>query len=187
TVAQAVIDFIYYASFPSQSSETLWRMQDALKTFHQYKDVFVQHGTRTHFHILKIHAMEYYIDLIHSKGSADGFNTELSECLHIDCAKQGYCTSNKKNYTEQMVWYLTQHEGLDLNDDQDEENTPILLYPSQTGHITKSPPWPQRPVRDIITKHEAINFVPALSEYLRKHVPHNIVQPSETNLIDVYK
>ena len=51
--------------------------------------------------------------LIHSKGSADGFKTELSEHLHIDCAKEGYHASNKKNYTQQMVKYLTHHEAID--------------------------------------------------------------------------
>ena len=62
-----------------------------------------------YFQIPKIHMMEHYVALIHSKGSTDGFNTEL-ECLHIDCAKEGYCASNKKNYTQQMIKYLTHHE-----------------------------------------------------------------------------
>ena len=48
-VARAVIDFIYYASFASHSTETLQRLQDALDTFHQNKQVFVDHHIRTHF------------------------------------------------------------------------------------------------------------------------------------------
>ncbi|KAF8513875.1 hypothetical protein JB92DRAFT_3083116 [Gautieria morchelliformis] len=81
---------------------------DALDTFHQNKQVFIDHHIRNHFQIPKIHMMEHYVALIRSKGSADSFNTELSEHLHIDCAKEGYCASNKKNCTEQMIKYLTE-------------------------------------------------------------------------------
>ena len=89
-LARAIIDFIYYASFASHSTETLWWFQDALDTFHQNKQVFVDHHIWTHFQIPRIHMIEHYVALIHSKGSANGFNTKLSEWLHINCAKEGY-------------------------------------------------------------------------------------------------
>ncbi|KIJ47006.1 hypothetical protein M422DRAFT_249291 [Sphaerobolus stellatus SS14] len=144
--------------------------------------------------------MEHYIDLIHSKGSTDGFNTELSEWLHIDCAKQGYRASNKKNYTKQMVHYLTLHEALDhfmlflvwtqaieevddmenddeqdkddkepkqqnmnlLEHDKDEDNVPVLSYPSQSWCIAKSPLWPRKPTSKIITDCPSIIYLPSL-------------------------
>ncbi|KIJ55985.1 hypothetical protein M422DRAFT_150938 [Sphaerobolus stellatus SS14] len=109
-VARAIIDFIYYASFTSHSTETLWRLQDALDTFHKYKKVFVTSNIREHFRIPKIHMMEHYVSLIRLKGTTDGYNTEQSERLHIDCAKDGYRASNKKEYTQQMVTYLTRQE-----------------------------------------------------------------------------
>ncbi|KAF8496995.1 hypothetical protein JB92DRAFT_3146711 [Gautieria morchelliformis] len=49
TVAPAVINFIYYASYPSQSTEALHRLQDALDTFHQHKEIFVKLGICKHF------------------------------------------------------------------------------------------------------------------------------------------
>jgi len=111
-VARAILDFIYYASYPSHSTETLWRLQDALDTFHKYKKVFIRYGIRKHFRIPKLHMLEHYVMLIRLKGAADGFSTELSERLHIDCAKESYRASNKKNYTDQMVRYLTHHEAI---------------------------------------------------------------------------
>ncbi|KIJ43708.1 hypothetical protein M422DRAFT_169513 [Sphaerobolus stellatus SS14] len=111
-VAHTVVDFVYYASLKSHSTETLWRLQDALDTFHKYKGMFVRLGVHNHFRIPKIHMMEHYVMLIHLKGSADWYNTEQSERLHIDCAKQGYRASNKKNYTDQMVRYLTRRESI---------------------------------------------------------------------------
>jgi hypothetical protein len=84
---------------------------NALKTFHENKDVFVQAGIREHFNIPKIHAMIHYLEAIKSRGSADGFNTESPERLHIDFAKEGYRASNKKDYIKQMVVWLGRQEA----------------------------------------------------------------------------
>ncbi|KIJ35142.1 hypothetical protein M422DRAFT_262700 [Sphaerobolus stellatus SS14] len=111
-VAHAVVEFIYYASFQSHSTDTLCHLQDALDTFHANKEIVVELGVQEHFRIPKIHIMEHYVDFIHYKGSADGYNTEASELLHIDFAKQGYRASNKKEYIEQMVQFLTRCEKM---------------------------------------------------------------------------
>ena len=47
--------------------------------------------------------MLHYVEAIRSHGTADGYNTEVSEKLHIDNAKEGYCASNKKDYIKQMT------------------------------------------------------------------------------------
>ena len=57
--------------------------------------------------------LEHYVDLIFKFGSADGFNTEWSERLHIDCAKEAYRASNKKNYVVQMTQWLSRQEAVD--------------------------------------------------------------------------
>jgi Plavaka transposase len=62
--ARAIIDFIYYASFPSHSTETLRRLQDSLDSFHEHKGIFIKQGVRTHFRVPKIHMMEHYVDFI---------------------------------------------------------------------------------------------------------------------------
>jgi hypothetical protein len=59
-----------------------------------------------HFNIPKIHSMEHYTPKICLLGSADGFNTEAPERLHIDYAKEGYRASNKKDYIAQMTTWL---------------------------------------------------------------------------------
>jgi len=43
---------------------------------------------------------------------ADGFNTEGSECLHINLAKLGYNSSNKKAYVKQTTVWLRQQESI---------------------------------------------------------------------------
>ncbi|KAF8530855.1 hypothetical protein JB92DRAFT_2804267 [Gautieria morchelliformis] len=190
-VTRAVVDFIYYASYPSQSTETLRRLQDALDTFHEHKEIFVRLGIRKHFRIPKIHMMEHYIALIRAKGTPDGFNTELSERLHIDFSKEGYRASNKKNYIEQMVSYLTRRDAIhkftgflvwthaipDSESNSNEADPPIA----------KRAPWPKTPVRTLIKIHGAVDFVPALQAYLNEYVPKCCVTASVYDFVDVYK
>src|SRR5277367_2380021 len=76
------------------------------------KDVFIQEGVREHFNIPKIHQMIHYAAAIQSRGSADGYNREASERLHIDYAKEGYRASNKKDYIKQMTVWLGRQEAV---------------------------------------------------------------------------
>ena len=66
-----------------------------------------------HFNIPKIHSIEHYIKLIEQFSSADGFNIESPEQLHIDYAKNAYHASNKKDYTRQMTNWLQRQEAVD--------------------------------------------------------------------------
>ncbi|KAG1797668.1 hypothetical protein EV424DRAFT_1475057 [Suillus variegatus] len=113
---QAVLDFVYYAQFQSHTEKTLSHMQAALTSFHPNKDVFIELGVREHFNIPKIHSMIHYAESIHLFGSADGFNTELPERLHIDFAKRAYRASNRRDYVIQMTTWLRRQESLQIQD-----------------------------------------------------------------------
>lgn len=112
---RAILDFIYLASLHSHTTRTLSLLSQSLDSFHTYKDVFIQLGARTqdHFNIPKLHAIEHYCAMIWKFGSADGFNTESPERLHIDYAKDAYRASNRKDYTAQMVTWLRRQEAVD--------------------------------------------------------------------------
>ncbi|KAJ7059962.1 Zn-finger domain-containing protein [Mycena amicta] len=111
-IGKALIDFIYLASLHSHTTTTLKLMQAALDTFHKHKQVFVNAKIREHFNIPKLHAMQHYIDGIRRFGSADGYNTESPEHLHIDFAKNAYRATNKRDYTEQMTLWLQRQEAV---------------------------------------------------------------------------
>ncbi|KAJ7688633.1 hypothetical protein B0H17DRAFT_1135597 [Mycena rosella] len=86
---------------------------DALDTFHANKQIFIDlQGRKNHFNIPKVHSLDHYEHLICLFGSADGFNTESPERLHIDYAKNAYRASNRKNYIEQMTLWLEHQEGV---------------------------------------------------------------------------
>jgi hypothetical protein len=114
TVVKALIDFIYYAQLQSHTVRTLNALQSALDTFHAHKQVFVDLNIREHFNIPKFHAIQHYVDSIRCLGSADGYNTESPEQLHIDFAKKAYRASNRRDYTEQMVLWLQRQEAMAL-------------------------------------------------------------------------
>lgn len=50
--------------------------------------------------------------MIEELGSADGYNTESPERLHIDYAKNAYRASNRKEYLIQMTTWLSRQEAL---------------------------------------------------------------------------
>ena len=109
---QGVIDFIYYAHFEVHTDESLRRLDDVWLQFHQNKKIFKDLKICQHFNISKLHNIKHYLDSIRSLGTADGYNTESSERLHIDLAKMGYNASNKKDYVKQMTVWLRRQEAV---------------------------------------------------------------------------
>jgi len=103
-IARSLLDFIYYAQFQQQTDNTLAAMQNSLNVFHAHKNVLIKLGIRDHFNILKIHSLVHYVSAIQALSSADGYNMEYPEHLHIDYAKDAYRASNKRDYVEQMAW-----------------------------------------------------------------------------------
>lgn len=109
---RGVLDFIYYAHFESHTFQSLARLDAAWVAFHKNKWVFVEKNIRDHFNIPKIHSSKHYVDAIHTQGSADGFNSESMEHLHIDYTKVGYRATNKKKHIKQMTEWLTRQEKI---------------------------------------------------------------------------
>jgi len=76
------------------------------------KEIFIRLDLHEHFNILKLHLLLHYVEMIKNLGSFDGFNTENSECLHIDYAKKAYAASSRKDYTIQMTRWLQCQEAV---------------------------------------------------------------------------
>ncbi|KAI0643893.1 hypothetical protein C8Q79DRAFT_914885 [Trametes meyenii] len=110
---RAVLDFIYYAHFECHTDISLNALHQSWLDYHRYKAVFVELGIRSHFNFPKGHSTEHYEPSIRSVGTADGYNTEHPERLHIDYAKLAYGASNKQSsYTKQMARWLDRQEAV---------------------------------------------------------------------------
>jgi hypothetical protein len=109
---RGVLDFTYYAHFETHCDESLAQMDAAWVAFHENKAVFWELEIRDEFEINKLHKLKHYTDTIRSRGTADGYNTENTERLHIDLAKVGYAATNKKAYLQQMTVWLRRQEAI---------------------------------------------------------------------------
>jgi hypothetical protein len=109
---RAIMDFLYYSQYSIHTDTTLELMRDALNRFHTNKDIFIDLGVRDHFNIPKVHFLSHYIDLITLFGTTDNFNTQYTERLHIDYAKDAYAATNKKDEYAQMTTWLERKEKI---------------------------------------------------------------------------
>ena len=212
--ARAVIDFIYYSQLHIHTSTTLDALQDALRIFHDNKDIFIRGGVREHFNILKLHQMLHYCEAIKSRGTADGYNTESPERLHIDFAKEAYRASNGRDYEEQMVKWLGRQEAVvrfrayldwslrrdaefesDVDSDSDTDSdvinepassaTTTMAGLPPTHHLPVQPGFPLADVVTLTTRFFAIDFISALTKVIRCAYPAP-AQPLLPNVTDKF-
>ncbi|KAK0462568.1 uncharacterized protein EV420DRAFT_1639790 [Desarmillaria tabescens] len=164
---RAVLDFIYYAHFEEHTDKSLDKLEEAWHTFHRHKNIFINLNARNDFNIPKVHSTMHYAAMIRSRGTADGFNTEVSERLHINYAKVAYNASNKKGYIRQMMKWLMQREAVerfqrflqwaidnyaepeedkeDEDEDEDDDGQQAGIVPTtfdgtESGHLTSGHP-----------------------------------------------
>jgi hypothetical protein len=114
---RSLLDFLYLAQYPLHTSETLRLLHESLERFHANKHVFVDLGIRNDFNLPKLHSLVHYVDSIKLFGTTDNYNTEYTERLHIDLAKDAYrATNHRDEYAQMTVWLerkekILQHES----------------------------------------------------------------------------
>jgi len=92
--ACTLLDLLFLAQFQCHTSDTLSWLEGSLAAFHQNKAVFVDLSIWEDFNIPKLHGLVHYALSIHLFGTTDNYNTEQSECLHINLAKNAYRATN---------------------------------------------------------------------------------------------
>ncbi|KAJ6533903.1 hypothetical protein DFH09DRAFT_932549 [Mycena vulgaris] len=214
-VVAGVIDFIYYAHFETHSDESLAKLDAAWDAFHNDKSIFVDLEIRKHFDINKLHKIKHYVTSIRSRGTADGFNTENTERLHIDLAKTSYKASNKVGYTRQMTVWLCRQDtiykfgtylqwavpGYDeqgtappppcedpASDDEGElEDAPASTPSTPVYRVAKTPGFPSVTLASIVTDFHAPDFAINLDRFLefKSIIPR--LEPADNSTFPVYK
>jgi hypothetical protein len=181
---RAVLDFIYFARYPIHTSETLTQMNDALHTFHENRDIFISLGVRNHFDIPKLHNAGHYYKFIQLYGTADNFNTEYTERLHIDLTKDAYAATNFKDEFPQMTLWLDRKERMMQHEKYIRRcvetsgslNSPLhvvkpfpSLVPKRNQRMAKHPTHYGVPIDIICSKYGATHFIPALSRFITQY------------------
>lgn len=109
---RALMDFLFLSQYESHTSETLSTLQECLARFHENKQVFIDLEVRENFEFPKLHSLTHYAQSIRLFGTTDNYNTEQTERLHIDLAKDAYRASNCKDEYSQMTKWLERQEKI---------------------------------------------------------------------------
>jgi len=109
---RALLDFVFLARYQTHTTESIKRLQGCLAAFHNHKAVFLDLGVRKNFNLPKLHSLTHYASSIELFGAADNYNTEQSERLHIDLAKDAYRATNRKDEYPQMTAWLERREKM---------------------------------------------------------------------------
>ncbi len=182
TVVHALLDFLYLAQFPSQTANTIVRLEDSLSRFHNNKDVFVDLGVRDHFNIPKIHSLIHYSPSIRLFGTTDNYNTEQTERLHIDFTKDAYRATNHKDEYSQMTTWLERRKKVQLHStfikwrqQSDQEENVLSAKPigppcpgPRSLKMTQNPTLKAVSFDDLAQKYGAIDFQDALADFIAR-------------------
>ncbi|KAJ7133963.1 hypothetical protein C8R43DRAFT_1132985 [Mycena crocata] len=109
---RGLLDFVYLAQYPMHTTQTLDHLENALQRFHDNKSIFVDLGIRDDFNLPKLHFCRHYTMYIKFFGTTDNYNTEYTERLHIDLAKDAYRSTNFKDEFPQMTLWLERKEKI---------------------------------------------------------------------------
>lgn len=173
---RAMLDFIYLAQYPVHSTETLNLLKEALSRFHQTKHIFEELEIRDSWEIPKLHYAMHYVLLIKWLGTLDNFDTQYTERLHIDFAKDAYEATNHKDEFAQMTIWLECKEKIikhELFIKWRKTGKPIedlihktLTYPTHHIQMTKHPTHKHVLFEEIIQEYHAPFIKDALARYI---------------------
>ena len=172
---RALLDFTYVASYPRQSTHTLRYLTESLDRLHDNLPVFIKLGIRKNMNLPKLHALRHYVRTIELFGTADNFNTEYTERLHIDLTKDAYCATNHKNEFIQMTTWLERKEKVQQhrsflewqNSSARLKPQPVLppLDPLRVLKMAKFPSVTSVSLEALETRYSARFFRAALARY----------------------
>ncbi|KAI9451165.1 hypothetical protein BJY52DRAFT_1206005 [Lactarius psammicola] len=141
---RAILDLLYLAQYPIHTDSTLGLLTDALSQFHANKDIF----------------------LIRTFGTTDNFNTQYTEHLHIDLAKDAYAATNHKDEYEQMTIWLDRKEAHPSPQPKRVDWVPPSLNPHRELTMAKRPTRHGVPLSRLQDSYGAPLFKVALRRFI---------------------
>ncbi|KDQ49877.1 hypothetical protein JAAARDRAFT_142786 [Jaapia argillacea MUCL 33604] len=174
---RSLLDYLYIAQYPSHNARTLDRLDESLSEFHLNKDVFIDLGIRAHFNLPKLHNAQHYRTSIELFGTTDNYNTEATERLHIDFAKDAYVSTNRKEEYPQMTLWLERKEKIHRHESfvkWRKAGCPSVLAQTlnkvehQHIQMTRNPSCPAVNFDDLANDYGAVDFRNALSMFVAR-------------------
>ncbi|KAJ6557091.1 hypothetical protein B0H10DRAFT_1847032 [Mycena sp. CBHHK59/15] len=110
-------DFRYYGQAPEMDENTLSKMDEALKCFHDHKHAILKAGVRTgkkgrinNWHIPKLEFMQSVVPNTKANGIPLQWTADVTEHAHITEVKDPADNSNNQNYEQQICRHLDRRE-----------------------------------------------------------------------------
>ncbi|KAG2048436.1 hypothetical protein BDR06DRAFT_1072550 [Suillus hirtellus] len=101
---QALIDFVYIVWHNIIDSNSLNALDDALKRFHRYHEIFKTSGVRPNgFNLPRQHSLIHYHKLIRSFDRPNGLCSSIMESKHIKAVKEPWQWSSRSEALNQML------------------------------------------------------------------------------------
>ncbi|KAG2153819.1 hypothetical protein DEU56DRAFT_725961 [Suillus clintonianus] len=183
---RGLLNFLYLAQYPCHSSETLLLLDEARALFHDNKEIFVNLGIRNNFNLPKLHAGRHYPSMIRTFGTTDNYNTEYTERLHIDLAKDAYRATNHKGEFTQMTQWLERKEKIIRHEKfvkwcLEGDHAPRHPHPPDlrfdcTQKLMKHPSIKAVTIPKLISDYGATYFREALAHYIaRQQNPNEVI------------
>ena len=100
----AFLDFCYLVRRNAICADTLEKAGDALRRFHEHREVFVRVGVHPNkISLPRQHSLKHYIRSIRLFGSPNGLCSSITESKHIPAVKKPWRRSNRYNALSQML------------------------------------------------------------------------------------
>lgn len=126
------------------------------------------------FNLPKLHALLHYVEYIKDFGTLDNCNTETTERLHIDCAKEACRASNKKEIVDQMVHWMVRVEKIETHVLHVQFREGIVPPPEKAPtrlQLTKNPSAPSVTLSALASSYHAPTFLTCLKTFLERYAP----------------
>ena len=162
---RALLDFLYLAQYQCHTRETIDRLQDTLSVFHNNKAIFLDLGVRQNFNLPKLHSLTHYVSSIHLFGTTDNYNTEQTERLHIEFAKDAYRATNRKDIYPQMTTWLERREKILLHTAFVKWRQHKHPIQPQTRRIPEPPRVPTQTIKMALSPVKSVTFDVLASNY----------------------
>ncbi|KAG6882631.1 hypothetical protein C0992_011166, partial [Termitomyces sp. T32_za158] len=160
----------------------------ALNEFHANKDIFIHLGVRPNMNLPKLHSCSHYLMYIKLYGTTDNYNTEYTERLHIEMAKDAWRATNSKDEFPQMTLWLERKEkifrhekfiswqrnGCPLPQTLNTTTLPLGIVYERHVMMPKHPTIKAVPIDAIVRDYGATYLRDALARYIAQYRQPNV-------------
>jgi hypothetical protein len=100
---RALLDFCYIARRSALNEDDVSQLKDALSSFHQYREIFIDTGVRDDFLLPRQHSLVHFPSLVRLFGAPNGLCSSITESKHIRAVKEPWRRSNRNQALGQML------------------------------------------------------------------------------------